>query len=90
MCEVCRFEGTDYRQLKFPKTKLFMRNLYTVLKQETLSLVLCYVHEIELFAIGEPRFMEIHPNLLRAISKKPQLFTKKNNNNNDDDSGSIA
>lgn len=76
MCDVCRFEGKDYKQINFPKLKIIQRSLYTVFKQQTILLKLCYIHDIELFAIGEKRFMENHPNLLRAIIKWPDKFTK--------------
>jgi hypothetical protein len=85
MCDVCRFEGMDYKQINYPKTKIIQRSLYTVVKQQIISFKLCYIHDIELFAVGESRFMENHPNLLSAVAKWPEKFAKKDNSEDPED-----
>jgi hypothetical protein len=77
MCDVCNFEGVNYKLINFPKNRLIRRPLYTLNKGHQYQIVLCYIHDIELFVKGERRFFDLHPKLLAALNKWPEKFSKK-------------
>jgi hypothetical protein len=62
MCDVCQQEGRDSR---FHNGKRPMQScrLYRVYKSQVANIRLCHIHAIELFCIGESRFLESHPKL---------------------------
>lgn len=62
MCDVCREEGFDW---KFHNGEKPLNNcrFYRVYRGQTAQVMLCHLHSIELFCIGESRFLERHPKL---------------------------
>ena len=70
MCEVCRAEGDDYLFKNGPKKVLTMNNLYKVFKNSIAPIKLCHVHSIELFHIGEKRFLREHLSFARGLASR--------------------
>lgn len=69
MCEVCKAEGIDYLFRNGPKTALVRDNLYKVFKKAVAPVKLCHIHSIELFHMGERRFLREHLNFARALAR---------------------
>lgn len=70
MCEVCRAEGEDYLFRNGPKKFLTSNNLYKVFKNAVAPIKLCHVHSIELFHIGERRFLREHIDFARGLASR--------------------
>lgn len=75
MCEVCRAEGEDYLFRNGPKKILTANNLYKVFKNSVAPVNLCHVHSIELFHIGERRFLREHIDFARGLASKNKSQT---------------
>ncbi len=73
MCDVCVSEKIDWKFVNGSnKSELHPVKLYRVYKDKVAVLKLCHLHGIELFVLGETRFLQIHLSLARdlAMSKK--------------------
>ena len=70
MCEVCRAEGDDYLFKNGPKKYLRTNNLYKVFKYTVAPIKLCHIHSIELFHVGEKRFLKEHISFARSLAQK--------------------
>ena len=69
MCDVCKLNGTDPKFLNGKKTTMRKSTLYRVLVGKIATVTLCHVHDIELFHLGEKRFVLEHVELLRQLGK---------------------
>jgi hypothetical protein len=74
MCEVCKTEGEDYLFKNGSKKFLSTSHLYKVFRDTAAPVKLCHVHGIELFLMGERRFLQAHLDFARvlAVRVKPQ------------------
>ena len=70
MCEICNSEGKDYRFLNGQKDYLSTQQLYKVFKNSVAPVRLCYLHGIELFMIGETRFLREHLLFARSLATR--------------------
>lgn len=70
MCQVCKIEGVDWKFHNGDKRPLCRATFYRVYVGEVKAVSLCYLHSLELFTIGESRFLEAHPGLALEFSKK--------------------
>ena len=70
MCEVCQSEGKDTRFLNGPKNYLYTNHLYKVFKNAAAPVKLCYVHSIDLFMLGETRFLREHLPFARKLATR--------------------
>lgn len=70
MCEVCRSEGFDYLFRNGPKKILFVNILYKVFKNAVAPIKLCHIHSIELFHLGERRFLREHLIFARTLASR--------------------
>ncbi len=75
MCEVCRAEGDDYLFKNGPKKVLTTNNLYKVFKNSVAPIKLCHVHSIELFHLGESRFLKEHLEFARGLARRTKAQT---------------
>lgn len=73
MCEVCKTEGQDYLFKNGPTKILTINNLYKVFKHTVAPVKLCHVHTIELFHIGERRFLKEHLDFARTLAVKTKI-----------------
>lgn len=85
MCDVCKSEGVDYKFINFPNGKLIKRQLFSFGHDSKMSINVCYVHDIELFVMGETRFFALHSLLATAIKLRPGQFGKELKGVGDDD-----
>lgn len=69
MCEVCSSEGKNYKFNTGDKP-LKVNSLYKVFKDNVASVKLCHVHDIELFMLGEKRFLTEHLPYARVLASK--------------------
>jgi hypothetical protein len=70
MCEVCKSEGNDYLFKNGPKKVLTSNNLYKVFKNAVAPIKLCHIHSIELFHMGERRFLKEHLDFARSLARR--------------------
>ena len=67
MCEICNSEGKDYRFANGTKDLIVTSQLYKVYKNSVAPVRLCYLPSIELFMVGEKRFLKEHLTFARAL-----------------------
>lgn len=74
MCDVCRAEGFDWNFHNGEKTDLHTGRLYRVYVGQVARVKLCHIHAIQLFNLGEMRFLREHLALAREVSEKKSVF----------------
>ena len=75
MCEICKCEGKDSRFLNGEKNYISTHNLYKVYKNSVAPIRLCYIHSLELFLIGESRFLKEHLSFARILAGRTKKTT---------------
>ena len=70
MCEVCRIEGLDFNQINGPKHRKVRRPFRSDNGKATLDIVLCYVHDIEYFVLGNKKFFERYKKFAAFIKNR--------------------
>jgi hypothetical protein len=78
MCDICKSEKVDYRFKNGAKTALFTIVLYNVYRDSHARAVACYIHSIELFMMGEKRFLQGHLPFARKLAKKARPIEENN------------
>lgn len=74
MCDVCTAEDIDWR-FKVGKTSNLARGkLYNVYEGRSAYLSLCLIHDIELFMLGEKKFLAAHPKLALKLATEKEKF----------------
>ncbi len=67
MCDICKVMGQDYKFVCGRKAKISRASMYQVLVGKVAELRLCYLHDIELFHLGERRFMMRHTRIAPVV-----------------------
>ena len=76
MCEICISEGKNHKFVNGPnKSGIQTQSLYKVYKNSVASVRLCYVHSIELFMMGETRFLHEHLSFARALATRSKKLS---------------
>jgi hypothetical protein len=70
MCEVCTAEGENYLFKNGPRSNLIAGKLYKVFRDAVAPIKLCYIHSLELFSLGERRFLREHLTYARGLAGK--------------------
>jgi len=70
MCDVCKKNKIDYRFLNGKKSALSPAQFYQVQVGKTSVLRLCYLHDIELFRVGERRFLSQHRSVIPLLKSR--------------------
>ncbi len=70
MCEVCRAEGLDPKFRNGNRPTAVKNILYKVYRESVANIRLCHIHSIELFMLGEKRFLREHLQFARDLAKK--------------------
>jgi hypothetical protein len=78
MCEICTSEGKDYLFVNGPKDQVVTQQLYKVYQDSVAPVRLCYIHSIELFMLGEIRFLKEHLTFARALATRSRKHAKSN------------
>lgn len=75
MCDVCRNEKIDSQFKNGPK-KLdkFRQKLYNFFEDKEATVTLCHLHSYELFLMGERKFVERHPLLVRDMVQDKRKY----------------
>lgn len=75
MCDVCVAEGLDYRFKNGPKRpETFRQKLYNFFQDKEAVVTLCHVHSYELFLMGERKFVQRHPLLVRNMVQDKKKY----------------
>lgn len=68
MCDVCHNENLDSLFKNGPKkTEVSRQRLYSFFQDKVALVTLCHLHSHELFLVGEKKFLEKHPLLVRDM-----------------------
>jgi len=67
---VCKAEGRDWIFSNGTASQLSVAKLYRVYVGRTAKIKLCRLHDIQLFVIGEQRFLQEHLFLAKNMSEK--------------------
>ena len=74
MCDVCKAEGLDWTFHNGEKTALQTGRLYRVYVGQVAKVRLCQIHAVQLFNLGEMRFLRENLALAREVSDKKSVF----------------
>jgi len=75
VCDVCASEGIDWKFVNGEnKSGLHQVKLYRVYKDKLAVVKLCRLHGIELFVLGENRFLSNHISLARELAGSKKKF----------------
>ena len=70
MCDVCRLEELKVEELNGSKPHRHNVKLYRVYQGRVAMVHLCYLHTLELFQIGERRFLGSHLPLAQSLAHR--------------------
>ena len=73
MCDACRAKGQNY-VFRNKDSNLYTNRLYQIYRDGVAKLVLCRIHDIELFHSGEFRFLEKNLDLANKIAGNNRFF----------------
>ena len=76
-CDVCKVEGTNCVFANGRKGKITQAKLYRVYKGKVAKIKLCHLHDIELFMLGEFKFLKEHINLAMDICSLLAVLARK-------------
>lgn len=74
MCDVCECEGLDWKFSNGDKG-LEKAYLYRVYLGQVASLKICYLHSLELFTMGETRFLRNHLSFAKSIAVNKSQYS---------------
>lgn len=77
MCDVCNLEGNDWKFTNGKHGNLVRSRLYSIYEGKVAHLQLCLLHDIELFMLGESRFLKEHIGLAQQLAMDKQKFAAK-------------
>lgn len=79
MCDVCKIEKVNSPFLNGPSNKRHTRvKFYKVFKDEVAVALLCHLHTIEVFILGEPRFFKSHKRFALHLAKVSKAAEEDN------------
>ena len=70
MCEICKSEGYNTKFINGTKDTIVTHQLYKVYRDSVAPVKLCYIHSIELFMLGERRFLREHLLFARSLASR--------------------
>ncbi len=70
MCQVCKLEGVDWKFRNGEKQSISRGIFYRVYEGELKVVHLCKICSVELFHVGETRFLSKHPLLAIDFTKR--------------------
>lgn len=74
MCDACRAEGQNY-VFKNKDSNLYKNRLYQVYRDGVAKITLCRIHDIELFRVGEYRFLQSNLTLANKMVGNNSFFS---------------
>jgi hypothetical protein len=76
MCDVCRLESLDTVFSNGVKDEIVTTKFYRVYLGHIAQVKLCHIHAIELFCIGETRFLANHIELAMEFGTNRARFVQ--------------
>lgn len=78
MCVVCQVEGQDWKFRNGAKRReIFNLKLYNFYQAKVAQIGLCHCHSYELFLVGERRFLESYPKLVKEMIEHKNNYAVK-------------
>ena len=74
MCDACRADGQNY-VFKNKDSSLYKNRLYKVYQDGVAKITLCRIHDIELFRVGEFRFLKENLSLANQVAGNNRFFS---------------
>ncbi|OUR96869.1 hypothetical protein A9Q84_11065 [Halobacteriovorax marinus] len=74
MCDVCKAEGLDSQFMNGSKSRISPSKLFRVFKGQTATIKLCSIHDIQLFMLGEQRFLLENLGFLKHLNHNRRNF----------------
>lgn len=74
MCDVCQLEGIDPKFSNGEKATSSSAKLFRVYHGKIANVRMCHLHAIELFCIGENRFLANHIELASDLSQNRNKY----------------
>lgn len=74
MCDVCRNYNLNWKQINGPLKPLEQQRLYTFYHRHRARLSLCHYHAVDLFHLGERRFLERYNRLAHDLMAHKQQY----------------
>ncbi|MFT6071073.1 MAG: hypothetical protein ACJAT2_002062 [Bacteriovoracaceae bacterium] len=74
MCDACRADGQNY-VFKNKDSNLYKNRLYQVYRDGVAKITLCRIHDIELFRVGEHRFLQRNLVLANKMVSNNRFFS---------------
>ena len=70
MCDVCNALGIDYKFKNGPThDQLYFDTLYRIYRDKLVKVKMCFLHDLELFRLGEKKFLENNLDFAREVAK---------------------
>lgn len=73
MCAVCHIEDLDTKFFNGSRSQSEAQ-LYRVYVGQGARMILCHIHNIELFSVGESRFLSNHIKLVQDLSENKKNY----------------
>ncbi len=77
MCDVCKAEGLDASFRNGERLRISASKLYRVFKGQTAVIKVCPLHDIQLFMLGEQKFLLENLGFLKHLNQNRGNFVTK-------------
>lgn len=75
MCDVCKAEGLDTQFMNGPaRSRISASKLHRVFKGQVATIRLCTLHDIQLFMLGEQKFLLENLGFLKHLNHNRRTF----------------
>ena len=78
MCDLCRSQGDDYKFRNGNREELYTRSLFNVFPGHLVKVKLCFLHDSDLFLMGEARFVNKYPKFISTLSARKGRAQERN------------
>lgn len=78
MCDLCRSEGTDYKFRNGSRNELYTRSLFNAFPGHLVKVRLCFIHDSDLFLMGESRFIDKYPSFIASLNENKSRHQERN------------
>lgn len=77
MCDVCKAENLDSNFMNGSKYRVNASRLYRVFKGQVATVKTCPLHDIQLFLLGEQKFLLENLGFLKFLNQNRKNFVTK-------------
>lgn len=76
MCDICTTVGLEWKFINGKeKNKLYRVRLFRVYQDRIAVVSMCHIHAIELFILGEQRFLRNYPKFSQRLALETSRFS---------------